>query len=186
MAGRDPHVPPSVPKTAVGVTVADVLDLYYTNYVESEGLRDPVTVKGRLKALKEALGDLPVSALEKPHDLLRFKAVYRKGREIATVNRALATLLAALTGAVSRICRIARRRPVLYPPELWARASGGCGGGSQIDQAAREQPVAKVVPYGPPLSFTKSDIPPKADSVTECDFLSVLRRNQRYAAAWMP
>src|SRR5947209_7129718 len=48
MAGRDPHVPPSVPKTAVGVTVADVLDLYYTNYVESEGLRDPVTVKGRI------------------------------------------------------------------------------------------------------------------------------------------
>ena len=30
------------------MTIADVLDLYYTNYVESEGLRDPVTVKGRL------------------------------------------------------------------------------------------------------------------------------------------
>ena len=96
MAGRDPHVPPQVPRPAVGVTVADFLDLYFTNYVEAEGLRDPVTVKGRLKALKTALGDLPVSALEKPHDILRFKAVYRKGREIATVNRALATLRAAI------------------------------------------------------------------------------------------
>jgi integrase len=83
MAGRDPHVAPGVPKTAVGMTVA-------------EGLRDPVTVKGRLKALKHALGELPVSALEKPHDILRFKAMYRKGRAIATVNRALATLRAAI------------------------------------------------------------------------------------------
>ena len=96
MAGRDPHVPPSVPKTAVGVTVAEFLDLYFTNYVEAEGLRDPVTVKGRLKAIKGVRGDLPVSALEKPHDIVRFKALYRKGREIATVNRALATLRAAI------------------------------------------------------------------------------------------
>ena len=49
MAGRDPRIAPSVPKTAVGVTVADFLDLYFTNYVEAEGLRDPVTVNGRLK-----------------------------------------------------------------------------------------------------------------------------------------
>jgi hypothetical protein len=67
-----------------------------TNYVEAEGLRDPVTVKGRLKAIKRMLGDLPVSVLEKPSDVLRFKAIYRKGREIATVNRALATLRAAI------------------------------------------------------------------------------------------
>jgi len=52
MAGRDPRIAPSVPKTAVGVTVADFLDLYFTNYVEAQGLRDPVTVNGRLKAIK--------------------------------------------------------------------------------------------------------------------------------------
>jgi integrase len=96
MGGRDPRIAPTVPKTAVGVTVAEFLDLYFTNYVEAEGLRDPVTVKGRLKAIQAVLGDLPVSALEKPHDIVRFKAVYRKGREIATVNRALATLRAAV------------------------------------------------------------------------------------------
>ena len=53
-------------------------------------------MKGRLKAIKNVLGDLPVSALEKPHDIVRFNALYRKGREIATVNRALATLRAAI------------------------------------------------------------------------------------------
>ena len=96
VAGRDPHVPPNVPKVALGLTVADFLDLYYTNYVEAEGLRDPVTIKGRLKAIKKELGDLPVSALEKPSEILRFKAAYRKGREVATLNRALSTLRAAI------------------------------------------------------------------------------------------
>src|SRR5438445_6995203 len=38
VAGRDPHVPPSIPKTAVGLTVAEFLELYFTNYVEAEGL----------------------------------------------------------------------------------------------------------------------------------------------------
>ena len=55
IAGRDPHFPPEVSKAAVGVTVADFLDLYYANYVEAEGLRDPVTVRGRLKAVKAVL-----------------------------------------------------------------------------------------------------------------------------------
>ncbi len=96
VSGRDPRVPPNVPKTAVGVTVADFLDLYFTNYVEAEGLRDPVTIKSRLKAITETLGDLPVTVLEKPAEILRFKAVYRKGREVATVNRALSTLRAAI------------------------------------------------------------------------------------------
>jgi integrase len=96
VVGRDPTVPPEVPKAAVGVTVSDFLNLYYANYVEAEGLRDPVTVKGRLKAVKAVLGDLPVTALEKPADILRFKAAYRKGREVATLNRALSTLRAAI------------------------------------------------------------------------------------------
>jgi integrase len=96
LAGRDPHVPPVIPKVSAGLTVAKFLDLYLTTYAEAEGLSDPVTIKGRLKALKEVLGNLPVTALEKPHDILRFKAVYRKGREVATVNRALATLRAAI------------------------------------------------------------------------------------------
>lgn len=96
VSGRDPHVPPNVQTRAAGLTVADFLDLYFTNYIEAEGLSDPVTIKGRLHAIKATLGDLPVSALEKPADILRFKAVHRRGREIATVNRALSTLRAAI------------------------------------------------------------------------------------------
>jgi integrase len=96
MSGRDPRVPPNVPKPAVGVTVADFLDRYFTDYVEAEGLRDPATIKGRLKAIKQTLGDLPVTVLERSADILRFKAVYRKGRQVATVNRALSILRAAI------------------------------------------------------------------------------------------
>src|SRR5439155_5923914 len=48
MAGRDPHVAPSVPKTAVGGTVAEFLHLSLANYVDPEGLRDSVTVHGPL------------------------------------------------------------------------------------------------------------------------------------------
>jgi integrase len=96
MSGRDPRVSPNVPKTAAGITVAEFLELYFTNYVEAEGLSDPVTIRGRLKAIKQTIGALPISVLEKPAEILRFKAVYRKGREIATVNRALSTLRAAI------------------------------------------------------------------------------------------
>lgn len=96
VAGRDPRIPPDVPRAAIGVTVAAFLDTYYANYVEAEGLRDPATIKGRLKAIKAVLGDQPITVLEKPAEVLRFKAAYRKGREVATVNRALSTLRAAI------------------------------------------------------------------------------------------
>jgi integrase len=96
IAGRDPKVPPHMPKAAEGLTVSGFLDQYYEGYVLAEGLRDPVTIQSRLRAIKAALGNLPVTALEKPADILRFKAAHRKGREIATVNRALSTLRAAI------------------------------------------------------------------------------------------
>jgi len=79
-----------------GVTIAGFLDRYYENYVLAEGLRDPVTIQSRLKAVRAVIGDLPVNALEKPADILRFKAAFRKGREVATVNRAWSTLRAAI------------------------------------------------------------------------------------------
>ena len=37
-----------------------------------------------------------MTALEKPAEVLQFKAAYRKGREVATLNRALSTLRAAI------------------------------------------------------------------------------------------
>jgi hypothetical protein len=39
LAGRDPRVPATTQRAAVGLTVAEFLDRYYTSYVEAEGLR---------------------------------------------------------------------------------------------------------------------------------------------------
>jgi integrase len=96
IAGRDPHEPPEKARPAGELTVAEFLDRYYTNYVEAEWLKSADTVSGHLKALKATLGELPVSALEKPAEIARFKGEYRHGRTVATVNRALGVLRAAI------------------------------------------------------------------------------------------
>jgi integrase len=96
VAGRDPHLSPSRPKREGVLTVADFLDQYFTNYVEAEGLKTTDTIRGHIKQLKEALGELPVTAIEKAADIARFKAQYRKGRTLATVNRVLGVLRAAV------------------------------------------------------------------------------------------
>ncbi|MEI6217953.1 MAG: hypothetical protein WCP86_03560, partial [bacterium] len=97
MAGGNPRgKPATAQKASENLTVSDFLDRYCTNYVEAEGLCDPVTIKGRLKAVKAVIGDEPVSVLEKTEPIQRFKASYRHGRAIATVNRALSTLRGAI------------------------------------------------------------------------------------------
>jgi len=98
MAGRDPRVPPTKPKqeSETVLTVAAFLDQYYTGYVEAEGLKSANTVSGHIKSLKASLGELPVVALEKTPEIARFKAAFRKGHEVATVNRALGVLRAAI------------------------------------------------------------------------------------------
>src|SRR5688572_409375 len=96
MAGKDPHVSPVPPKQETAPTVATFLDEYFTNYVEAEGLKSVDTVAGHIKALKASLGELPVIALEKSADISRFKAAYRHGHAVATVNRALGVLRAAI------------------------------------------------------------------------------------------
>jgi integrase len=97
MAGRDPRVPPPrTPALTTGLTVSGFLDRYFTNYVEAEGLKSADTILGHLKAMKASLGSLDVVALEKPGEILRFKAEFRQGHEVATVNRALGVLRGAI------------------------------------------------------------------------------------------
>lgn len=48
------------------------------------------------RALKHSLGHLPVVALEKPGNILRFKGAYSRDHKPATVNRALGILRAAI------------------------------------------------------------------------------------------
>lgn len=97
IAGRDPRTPPEKPRAdGSALNVSTFLDQYYTNYVEAEGLKSADTISGHIKALKATLGELPVSVLEKSADIARFKAEYRRGHEVATVNRALGVLRAAI------------------------------------------------------------------------------------------
>jgi hypothetical protein len=84
------------------------------------------TIKSRLKTISAVIGDLPVAALEKPAEILRFKAVYRKGREIATVNRALSTLGAAIN-----------RGRFQDPPNLTTTPFHRCGVSSQTKEETR-------------------------------------------------
>jgi hypothetical protein len=102
IAGRDPRVGLKKPALESVVTVAEFLDRYYTNYVEAEGLKSARTISGHIKALKASLGDLPVSVLEKPTEIMRFKAAFRHGHQVATVNRILGVLRAAINwGTIS-------------------------------------------------------------------------------------
>ncbi|MBL8142955.1 MAG: site-specific integrase [Acidobacteria bacterium] len=100
MAGRDPRERPAKPRDASDtLTVSGLLDRYYASYVEAEGLRSKDTIKGRLKAVKSAIGHLPASALEKTDAVQRFKGAYRVGHAVATLNRALSTLRGAINWA---------------------------------------------------------------------------------------
>jgi integrase len=97
MAGRDPRVVAvKEPASADVVTVSEFLDRYFRDYVEAEGLKSARTVSGHVKSLKASLGDLPVAALEKPVEIMRFKVAFREGHEVATVNRVLGVLRAAV------------------------------------------------------------------------------------------
>lgn len=97
MAGRDPRMKPvRTPPVSQALTVADFLGRYYIGYVEAEGLRSRRTVKSRLDAISKHIGALPVSVLERRDDIQAFKAAYREGHAVATVNRALSTLRAAI------------------------------------------------------------------------------------------
>jgi hypothetical protein len=71
-AGRDPRRRPQLAQTGIQ-TVADLLDRYQVNYVEAEALRSAATVRGRLRTLKQYLGNLPVAALERPDEIQAFK-----------------------------------------------------------------------------------------------------------------
>lgn len=97
-SGRDPRIPPvPVPVLTLNrLNVAEFLDRYYRDYVQAESLKSADTILGHLKVLSAALGQLPLSSLEKPDAIVKFKATYRSGHTVATVNRVLGVLRAAI------------------------------------------------------------------------------------------
>jgi hypothetical protein len=67
VAGRDPRVAPERKTTTGGpATVAELLNLYRTRYVEVEPLKSRPTILSQLNVLASELGRLPAKALERP------------------------------------------------------------------------------------------------------------------------
>jgi integrase len=95
VSGKDPRKP-SAPPAAEGMTVAGFLDQYFERYVVAESLRSIASIRSRVAALKDALGTLPVTALERTDTIEDFKREYGKTRSLAAVNRTLGILRHAM------------------------------------------------------------------------------------------
>jgi len=102
VSGRDPRVPlerENPPERLA--TVADLLKLYQTGYVDVEPLKSRVGMVSQLNVLSAHLGNLPATALERPDAIEDFKARYAN-RAIATTNRYLARLRHVCNWAIGR------------------------------------------------------------------------------------
>ena len=101
-AGKDPRVLPEREEVQDRPkTVADLLKLYRTRYVEVEPLKSRAGMLSQLRVLTAELGELPASALERPGAIEDFKARYAN-RAVATTNRYLARLRHIINWAIGR------------------------------------------------------------------------------------
>src|SRR4051812_35886344 len=102
VSGKDPRLAPErkeVPKPLT--TVAQLLKLYRTRYVDVEPLKSRAGMVSQLNVLNAHLGNLPATALERPDAIEDFKARYAN-RAIATTNRYLARLRHVCNWAIGR------------------------------------------------------------------------------------
>jgi len=102
VSGKDPRVPleRENPRDRPA-TVADLLKLYRTRYVDVEPLKSRAGMVSQLNVLSAQLGNLPATALERPDAIEDFKARYAN-RAIATTNRYLARLRHVCNWAIGR------------------------------------------------------------------------------------
>jgi hypothetical protein len=108
-AGRDPQRPPSR-SIHVSTEIGDVsafLDAYLERCARPAALRSFRSVCSQAATLKEHLGHLPLSALEEPDEINRFKtnSDYAEDVEVASVHRVLKTLRAAINWGMGRLRR---------------------------------------------------------------------------------
>jgi hypothetical protein len=102
VSGKDPRVAPDrEAATDRPATVADLLNLYRTRYIDVEPLKSRDRMVSQLSVLTAHLGDLPATALERPDAIEDFKARYAN-RAIATTNRYLARLRHICNWAIGR------------------------------------------------------------------------------------
>jgi hypothetical protein len=105
-AGRDPHRGPnrSIHVSTELNNVCSFLDAYLERCVKPAELKSINSVRSRIAVLEEHLGDLPLSALEAPDDINRFKtdSDYADDVELATLHRTLETLRAAINWGMAQ------------------------------------------------------------------------------------
>jgi hypothetical protein len=114
VAGRDPRRPRSrALNSAPPKKVADFLDAFLQRCVKPAGLRSFKSVQSRVAALKVYLGELPLDALEEADDINHFKTEsdYADQVEVATMNRALETLRAAMNWGMAQSPPLFKRSP---------------------------------------------------------------------------
>jgi integrase len=114
-AGRDPSRQPtrSTPASTDLRDVAAFLDAYWERCVKPAGLRSLGSVKSQLSILKQHLGQLPLSALEEPDEINRFKSDsdYAEDVEIASMHRVLERLRAAMNWGIAQTPPLFARSP---------------------------------------------------------------------------
>ena len=81
-----------------------MLDAYLERCVKPAGLRSVGSVRSQIAVLKEHLGNVPLSGLEDPDEINRFKtdSEYAEDVEIASVHRVLERLRAAMNWGMAQ------------------------------------------------------------------------------------
>jgi integrase len=114
-AGRDPNRPPnrSAQTNSQLDNVAAFLDGYWERCVKPAGLRSLGSVRSQISVLKQHLGQLPLSALEEPDEISRFKtdSEYAEDVEVASLHRVLERLRAAMNWGMAQTPPLFARSP---------------------------------------------------------------------------
>jgi integrase len=114
-AGRNPHRLPSR-STQTSTKLDDVaafLDAYWERCVKLAGLRSLSSVRSQISVLKQHLGHLPLSALDEPDEINRFKtdSDYAEDVEIASMHRVLERLRASINWGMAQTPPLFTRSP---------------------------------------------------------------------------
>jgi hypothetical protein len=105
-AGRNPSQTP-IRSTQVNTQITTIpafLDAYLERCVKPANLRSIGSVRSQIAVLKEHLGNIPLSGLEDPDEINRFKtdSEYAEDVEIASIHRVLERLRAAMNWGMAQ------------------------------------------------------------------------------------
>jgi hypothetical protein len=96
-----------------GAPATGFLDAYVERCAKPAGLKSLRALGSRIVVLKKYRGELPLDSLEEPDDINRFKTEsdYAEEVEVATMNRALETLRAAMNWGLAQTPPLFRKSP---------------------------------------------------------------------------